>query len=251
MARRAILFIDLLGVQKMWSVGGAPQVKARIKEYNDFIVKQLTYLPHDLHRDGEYTAIISGDGVSVSCQDYDQAIGIGIHIFTQAFYYSDKASTPFWLRGAISKWSNQRLTMNTVPLRAKEIDVGTHYVIEDEFLTVMALEKSGFKGMRLLVDTRLLENQGRNYKRQWDDFAKPLGIVTKLKEFEYYKDKDYADILWMADDKDRFSQLKGIMASRFKRSSKDSDEFSQAAWTRATFDQVETLIYTCKQKSKK
>ena len=50
----------------------------------------------------------------------------------------------------------------------------------------------------------------------------------------------------MADDEERYEHLKGIMAKRFKNSTGDSDEFVQAAWTRATFDQVDSLIWGCR-----
>jgi hypothetical protein len=116
MVKKAILFIDLLGVQKMWRHGGAQAVKARIEAFNDFVTSQASFLPHELHREGEYTVVLSGDSASILCQDVEQAIGIGTHFFVQAFYQTkDMKSDPFWLRGAISQWHNQYLTLNSVP----------------------------------------------------------------------------------------------------------------------------------------
>lgn len=244
MARVAVLYVDLLGVQKMWQHGGAERVKQRIAEFNDFIIEQLDFLPSHLHRDGEYTVILSGDSAAVTCQGFDQAIGIGIHLFTQAFYASDRVSTPFWFRGAISRWANQYLTVNTVPVRAKGLQVGTQYLMEDDLLRVLALEKSGFRGMRLIVDTTLLPDMAREIRRSWQSFHRPLGLVTRLTECNYPA-AQFADVLWMADDETRYGHLKGIMAKRFKMSTRDPDELTQAAWTRATFDQVDTLVWTC------
>ena len=248
MARVAILYIDLLGVQKMWQAGGAPAVKSRIQKFNEFILKQLEWLPGPLHRQGEYTVILSGDGVAITCQDFDQAIGIGTHLFTQAFYATDKVASPFWLRGAISRWSNQYLAINTVPVHAKNLQVGSQYLMEDDFLAALALEKSGFKGMRLIISSTLLPNRGHDHQRHWKGFKRPLGIIARLDECTYPPGEEYADVLWMADDEQRFEHLRGILAKRFKRSTHDPDEFAQAAWTRATFDQVETLIWICRNR---
>jgi hypothetical protein len=191
--------------------------------------------------------ILSGDSVAITCQDFEQAIGIGIHLFTQAFY--GHRASPFWLRGAIASWSNQTLAVNTVPIRAKALQVGTQYVSEDDYLAVLALEKSGFKGMRLIVDTGLLANGGRHLTRNWSRFQHPLRIVARLEDCTYPAGPNFADILWMADDEGRFGHLSGIMAQRFKASAHDPEEFVQSAWTRATFDQVETLVWACRQRT--
>jgi len=246
MANTAILFVDLLGVQKMWVEGGADAVKARINEFNSFVVKQLEFLPADLHKEGEYTAILAADGVSIMCQDFDQAIGIGSHLYVQAFYDTDKRPQPFWLRGAIGKWHNQYLPMNTQPIEAKGLQIGTQYINEDDFLEVLALEKSGFRGMRLIVDKKALVSGGRAYQRNWASCRKTLGYVATLKECTYPPGGDFADVLWMTKSEDQYGQLRGIMAHRFKTCTQNELEFSQAAWTRSVFDQVDSIIVGCK-----
>ena len=246
MASNAILFIDLLGVQKMWVENGAPAVKSRIEEFNNFILDQLNWLPGALHRDGDYRVILSGDSASIVCQDFDQAIGIGVHFFTSAFF-AKNVSKALWLRGAIERWHNQYLTFNNSPIKAKGIDIGTQYVNEDDYLRVLALEKSGFKGMRLVVDRGILPNFGMHHRVEWKDFVKPLYVVTNLKGLTYPRGDGYMDVLWMAaHDAEKFEMLKGIMAQRFKYSTSDPDEFTQASWTRAAFDQVDTLIWQCR-----
>jgi hypothetical protein len=230
----------------MWAGDGASGVKKRIQEFNEFAIEQINYLPGVLHREGEYTVILSGDSVCVMCQDFDQAIGIGCHLMVQAFYDTNKRSQPFWLRGAISSWRNQYLTLNTQPIQAKGIQIGTQYAPEDDYLAVLALEKSGFRGMRLVVDRSILPENGWGFQRQWEGFKKSLGYVTQLKECTYPAGGDYADVLWMMDTEERYNHLKGIMAHRFKTSTRDQDEFVQASWTRAVFDQVDSLIWGCR-----
>lgn len=246
MANKAVLYIDLLGVQNIWKAGGAEAVHDRIEEFNAFIQEQLNYLPSAIHREGEYTVILTADSVSIMCQEYDQAIGIGTHLFTQAFYATDKVSSPFWLRGAIACWKNQYFPFNTVPISSKGLQIGTRYMLEHDFLSVLALEKSGFRGMRLIIDKRLLPCNGQSFNVEWLDFKQPLITVTRLNECNYPKGEGYADVLWMAQGEKQYSNLKNIMASRFKKSTADPDEFVQAAWTRATFDQVDTLVWACR-----
>jgi hypothetical protein len=248
MANKAIVFIDLLGVQKMWRQGGAQAVKGRIEEFNQFVNEQVNYLPRELHREGEYTIILAGDSASILCQDFEQAIGIGVHLFVQAFYATNRMPNPFWLRGAISLWHNQYLTLNSSPLHAKGLQIGTKYVMEDDYLTALALEKSGFRGMRLVVDRGLLVDGGRGYQRDWQNLQRPLGYVTRLRQCTYPAGEQYADVLWMTESSEKYSQLKGIMASRYKQSTRDTDEFTQASWTRVTFDQVESLVWMCSQR---
>lgn len=249
MSKKAILFIDLLGVQKMWKYGGANSVKQRIEQFNDFIIDQTNYLPSTVHRDAEYTLLLSGDSVSIMCQDYQQAIEMGIHFFQQAYYSTGRYGEALWLRGAISKWGNQYFPFNTEPIQSKEIQVGTKYVLEDDYLGVLALEKSGFKGMRLIIDKSLLSCYGRSFSRKWDGFHQDLGIVATLRECTYPKDGEFADVIWMAGDtEERYQHLKGIMSSRYKKSVNDPDEFAQASWTRLVFDQVDSIIWSCKNR---
>jgi hypothetical protein len=245
MAKRAILYIDLLGVQKLWASGGADEVRHRLVEFNEFITDQITFLSADLHREGDYTVVLAGDSVSVICEDFRQAIGIGTHLFTQAFYDTKKRDRPLWFRGAIGGWHNQYLTVNTKPITARGIHVGTQYQMENDYLGVLALEKSGFKGMRLLVSRRVIDDRDPEYQRDWPcpDSENSLGIVTRLHECTYPED-EYADVLWMADAEQHYRNLKKIMASRFKKATFDPDELVQAAWTRAVFDQVDSLIWS-------
>lgn len=246
MAKRAILYIDLLGVQKKWSDGGARAVKNRITEFHEFVLHQFNYLPSDLHRDGDYTVLLSGDSVSVLCIDPEQAVGIGSHLFMQAFYATNRTSQPFWLRGAISAWNNQNLTVNSERVQAKEMNIGTAYVSEDDYLAVLALEKSGFKGMRLILSRDLLRHSTSDFSRDWPSADRPLFYVSRLRECNYPTGEEYADVLWMTETEDRYNDLKNIMASRFKKCTGNNDEFLQASWTRVVFDQVDTLIWFCR-----
>ncbi|WP_457674019.1 hypothetical protein [Thiolapillus sp.] len=249
MSKNAILFIDLLGVQKMWKQGGANAVKERIEQFNEFIVEQTNYLPSSVHRDAEYTLLLSGDSASFMCQDYQQAIEMGIHFFQQAFYATGRYGKALWLRGAISQWGNQYFPFNTEPIQSKDIQVGTKYVLEDDYLGVLALEKSGFRGMRLIIDKALLSCFGRSFTRRWEGFHSDIGIVTTLRECTYPREGDFADIIWMAGaTQERYDHLKGIMSSRFKGSVHDVDEFAQASWTRVVFDQVDSIIWSCKNR---
>jgi len=250
-ARKAIAHIDLLGVRKLWKEGGVSSVRNRINEFSELITQQLAYLPSEVHRDNEYTIILSGDSASIICQDAGQAIGIVSHLFMQAFYATDRVTRPLWLRGSISHWHNQRLPTNSGPISANNVQVGTRYKFEEDFLRAIALEKSGFRGMRLIVDRALAQPAIEQFQAHWDDFTRPLKRIITLEEFEYPQGGPYCDVLWMIGNEEQYNTLKGIMASRFKKCTADPDEFAQAAWTRAVFDQVDSLIWMCRQQDRR
>ncbi|MCW5898590.1 MAG: OST-HTH/LOTUS domain-containing protein [Flavobacteriales bacterium] len=244
--KRAVLFVDVLGVQKMWRSGGAVAVKERIEEFNTFVTKQLPYLPDYVHRDAEFTVMLGGDSVAILCQDVVQAVEIGIHLFEQAFYSSASTRFPFWLRGAISEWNNQYSPISAAPIFSKGVQVGKVETMEDDYLRVLALEKSGYRGMRIIIERGLGRQANEEFTRLWSDFKRPLYLITQLREMVYPPGGEYSDVLWMANDELKYGHFKGIMAQRFKASVKDSDEMMQAAWTRATFDMVDSLVWSCK-----
>lgn len=243
MAKRAILHVDLLGVQRMWMRGGAIAVKRRIEDFSDFVMQQIEWLPKDLHREGEYTVILAGDSVAVLCQDAEQAVGIGAHLFRQAFYHTNEWDAAFWLRGSVGIWSNQALTINTVALQAKGMFVGTRYVMDDQYLAAVALEKSGFRGMRLIIDRSLLRNIDEAPTAAWAGFKRPLRLVTRLRDCTYPSGFDYGDVLWMATDEKRFMDLKFRMSQRLMRAAADQDELVQAAFTRVIFEHAASLAW--------
>ena len=137
--------------------------------------------------------------------------------------------------------------MNSEMISANGVSVGTRYTFEEDFLRAIALEKSGFRGMRLIVDKNLVQPVMEEFQAHWDNFTRPLKLITTLEEFEYPQGGPYCDVLWMIGEERQYDVLKGIMASRFKRCTADPDEFAQAAWTRAVFDQVDSLIWGCKK----
>ena len=244
--KRAVLFIDVLGVQKMWKSGGAEAVRDRIDEFHRFVSTQLTYLPDSVHRDAEYSVIVSGDSVAIMCQDVQQAAEIGIHLFGQAFYATAGARFPFWLRGAISKWSNQGSPINTTPVFSKGVRVGSAESMEQDYLKVLALEKSGYKGMRLIVEKELSREASATCQASWNDFKRPLPLIASLKGMSYPEGTEYCDVLWMAAHELSYGHFKGIMTERYMTSFRDTDEMVQAGWTRAIFDLVDSFVWSCR-----
>jgi len=101
--------------------------------------------------------------------------------------------------------------------------------------------------MRLIVERGFAQPAVEGSHRRWEDFTRDLRCITSLEEFEYPPGGTYCDVLWMVDTEERFKHLKQIMASRFKKCTADPDEFAQAGWTRAMFDQVDSLVWMCRQ----
>ena len=152
MARCGFVYIDLLGVQKMWQLGGANAVKSNDPRICELIKEQLTYLPQQSFRDGDFTIMTLSDSVAITCQDLIKPSESQATCLNNASIIPTEVRLRFGLRGVISSWHNQNMVFNTESIQLREISVGTEYKLEDDYLQAIALEKSGFKGMRLIID---------------------------------------------------------------------------------------------------
>lgn len=249
MAKRAVLFVDLLGVQKMWSGGGVNAVTKRIDEFNVFMLRTFETLPQELSRDHEFSISMSGDSFAVPCQDFEQAIRIGRYLFQQAFYDSDKRPQPFWIRGVVSSWNNESDTFDKRDIQVGGMSIGAHYVNHPSYMRALAMEKSGFKGMRLVIEPVLLGDAKSQYHSVWPEMKCEIFLISRLANAIYPAKSTYEDILWMAFDEGDYKVLAGIMQKRFRRSSRDTDELLQAAATRLVFDEVSAITHALEKDS--
>jgi hypothetical protein len=150
-----LLFIDLLGVRAKWLRGGRPAAELAFKDFRNLIAAGLR------GRTAAEVAVglIETDAAAITCTDVRIALDIGKRLYQMAFDQTrTNRNKHYWLRGAIVPRVTDlplRKTGNfTVPLNQVEL---THY--EPELFDAVAIEKSGIKGMRLLVDKTLLMPQ--------------------------------------------------------------------------------------------
>jgi hypothetical protein len=250
-----LLFVDLLGVRAQWNKGGRAVAEAVFKDFRNLIAASLKGRSNIEVSVG----VIETDAAAITCTDVRIALEIAGKMYRMAF---DQARTSpsrhYWLRGVIvSRISDlplRKVGQFSKPLQQVEL---THY--EPELFD--AIEKSGIKGMRLLVDKSLITTQVAR------DFRIPIGTLSfipfkNLKQSYYppqVKDK-YLDFLWMLSaDADERKLFERTMSSRLRIAATDHEEFLQAAATQvmffeaaAMFGSIETrLEYQLKRRARK
>lgn len=107
-------------------------------------------------------------------------------------------------------------------------------------LDAISVERSGFKGMRILVADPLITEPLRTAARI------PIGgrYLIPLKRLDHsdYRVQGFQDWLWMlVPDEEAWSRTLRQMAARLRWAAKDSDEFVQAAATQVVFHECEAI----------
>jgi hypothetical protein len=156
--------------------------------------------------------------------------------------------------------------LSNLPLRAtrtfhkplEQVEIA-HY--EPELFDAVAIEKSGIKGMRLLVDKTLLAPAIVNeYRVRIGELS---FIPFKRLRNSYYPRNiadTHIDYLWMVrEDHDARSAMDILMGSRLRIAASDPEEFLQAAATQVVFHESAAMIgsiesrltYQAKRKARK
>ena len=251
----ALLFVDLLGVRARWARGGRPAAETTFKDFRNLIAASLKGLTSAEVSVG----LIETDAAAITCKDAGTALDIGRRMYRMVFDQTrTNPSRHYWLRGVIvprvSDLPLRKVGNFAQPLQQVEL---THY--EPELFDAIAIEKSGVKGMRLLIDKSLVTTQLTK------EFRIPIGSLSfipfKTLKSSYYpphvKDS-HLDFLWMqSGDLDERKQFERTMASRLRIAATDQEEFLQAAATQvmffeaaAMFGSIETRLEYQQKKTK-
>ncbi|MEM9380479.1 MAG: hypothetical protein AAGB93_11070, partial [Planctomycetota bacterium] len=106
-------------------------------------------------------------------------------------------------------------------------------------LDAIAVERSGFKGMRVLIDDRLVDRALKDHFKIATKTA-PLIPFRKLGHSGYPESVagGFQDFFWMAAPPDEWEVLAKQMAKRLRWAAKDSEEFVHAAATQVVYHEV-------------
>lgn len=235
-----ILFIDMLGVRSRWHKGGREAAEAAFQAFRNLVAFSL--------KGSEAAAVPSGivetDAAALTCSSTEIALDIGKRLYRATFEQTARNfDNRFWLRGAIVPRTSAR------PLRT-----GTHFgaalsqveivLYDQELLDAIQVEKSGIKGMRLVVDKTLVTPE-LNRKLAIHVGALNFIPIKRLRNSSYPgKVADgYLDYFWMASgNEDESTRLDRLMALRLRHAAKDAEEFAQAAATQVLFHECAAII---------
>ena len=142
-----LLFIDMMGVRYRWLTEGRKGVQHAFKVFSQLIRKALA----EQTRDSVVAGGVESDPAALICTDLSTASKIAKGVFWSAFLSARTPSDPrIWLRGVIVpagedvdlRW-NEPLTHGQ-----PEVMVAKY---SSSLLDAIAVEKCGFKGMRVLL----------------------------------------------------------------------------------------------------
>jgi hypothetical protein len=129
---------------------------------------------------------------------------------------------------------------HTRPCDAKQLSI---FVYSHELLDAVSVEKSGFKGMRLLIRDSLVTEELK------EDFAISFGrskmySLRRLRHSSYPSHGDgLQDYLWPAvPEPGTWKEKQMTMSRRLRDSNSDPEEFAQAAATQVVFHEVAALL---------
>jgi hypothetical protein len=233
-----ILFVDLLGARSRWQRGGIDTALTAFDHFTRFMIAAAK---------PDLTAVVDGaietDAAAFVCSDLNFALSIAQRAFMRAFDTPKGDQTErLWIRGAIVPAGEGALrTERSAYGDAGNVKIFTY---SREFFDAVSVEKSGFRGMRLLVRGSLLTPSARK------TIAIPVGNrflvpVKRLRHSTYPRGpaEDLQDFLWMASSEPAdWERAQRRMSSRFRDSTGDQEEFAQAAATQVLFHEATAIF---------
>jgi hypothetical protein len=235
-----ILFVDLLGSRARWRRGG---VEASVAAFNHFTSFMIAAAKPDLEfvLDGA----IETDAAAFVCSEPEVAFRIARRAYLRAFETPRGAVRErVWLRGAV-------VPAGETPLRTERPAWGAAsrvkiFTYGQEFFDAVSVEKSGFRGMRLLVRGNIVTAR---LKRE---MALPIGSrwlipFRRLRHSVYAagSGEDLQDFLWMSTNETaEWHRLELIMSSRLRDCTQDQEEFAQAAATQVLFHEASAIYHS-------
>ncbi|MFI5395374.1 MAG: hypothetical protein ACHQ9S_07565 [Candidatus Binatia bacterium] len=231
-----LLFVDMLGVNSRWRLSGRDGAELAFRQFRALVNGAIA---KTTERDS-IRGSIESDAVAIVSESCSLAVKIGLRLFRDAFLSPvQDGGHRFWLRGVIVPWSGGEFIRRTVP----GVESPTHGLDIVEYspalLDAIATERSGFKGMRLLIHRELVTPELRTTCSVSVGQKKvPLFMQLRLSQYPERIDRLFADVLWMAaDNESDWEGMKTLLSRRLSRSTKENEEFLHAAATQVVFNE--------------
>lgn len=231
----ALLFIDLLGTKSKWLRDGLPGVQAAFAAFRACVRTGLQAVAVNQILGGG----IESDSAAIVCPDAGTAVAIGQAAFQHAFAANPRGDR-MWLRGVVTASDPALANVRPdAPLAAPYNSV-SNFEYSEPLLTAISVERSGFKGMRLLVANELITNALRR------QFGVPMAVRTLLpfrklthSVYPVRIADQYQDFLWMTACEDaQWDRNRRAMENRLRYAAADAEEVIQAAATQIAFHEV-------------
>lgn len=226
--KHSLLFFDVLGIKALWQQRGVDRVKRRYRFLDTIVTQSLEFLSSKT-RIGLIDGEIDSDSVALVFKRPADAVLAGIAIWLRAFERNERANedAKLYLRGVIVGTEPNAILRQ--PVRIKKFSVRrTDY--SNTLLDAIAIEKSGFKGMRLLIEESIFsdaeeqsvrsrresvyQHQGRNVE-QW-----PITVDLGRNSYPGVRRK-FVDVAWPVGSQKRMSSRTTRLEARRDGASKE------------------------------
>ncbi|MBN2162581.1 MAG: hypothetical protein JW713_06530 [Pontiellaceae bacterium] len=197
---------------------------------------------------------IETDSAMLVCDSATTALSIARRLYQWSFQNARMPSAKrLWLRGSVVPYDDSSFIRHEAVANEPLSNVKV-YTYSAASLDAISVEKSGFKGMRLLVRAEVLDNETRKNIRipLLDGYS--LVPVRRLRHIGYpmILEGELLDYLWMATGDEADWQDTSIhMTSRLRHSAKDSEEFAQAAATQVLFHECAAITQSVRSRAKR
>jgi hypothetical protein len=235
----ALLYLDLLGVRSRWHKGGKDGVKKFVEKFRVLVRDAIVDAKGEKLRGG-----LEADSLAIVCPTVEVALDISRKVYRTAFLAATKQSEDrLWIRGVVTQ-CDINASLRTVATMKSLADV-KDYQYGDALLDAIAVERSGVKGMRILIDNAFVNDKLRAAYRI--SIGQRFLIPFKKLHNSAYPPrvgKGYQDYLWMASSDKDSDDLSVRMEQRLRWSSNEAEEFIQAAATMVLFGECRAIRYS-------
>lgn len=232
------LFMDLLGVRARWKSGGRIAAEAAFDQFRTSVSHGIGEVDASSVEKG----VIESDSAFLICDSLRTALQIGQGTYLHAFR-SPAHESRMWIRGVIMPGPDgtELVTSSHLKKTLPQVEVIKY---QSQILDVIAAEKSGFRGMRLLVGGG--EGVGHNARKRLTPLRigdRSLRPFLKIKTPLYPEPlADYLDFLWMATENDKENDVISTrMFHRLRWAASNPEELSHAAITQVVFNHWDSL----------
>ena len=241
-----ILFVDLLGVRSRWHAGGRIDAERAFATLRMLVVASL----REASRSHPISGGIETDATTLVFASVAEAMDVGTTLYRMAFATGQSARDErLWLRGAIVPFGPHESLRAERGLPAPYGALKYHHYA-GSLLDAIAIEKSGIKGMRLIIDASLVTD------RVSKQFRIPISTrylipFRRLSHSPYPPqiEDGYRDVLWMASGDDlEWAALKQRMATRLRYSAHNPEELLQAAATQVVFHECNAMWHALRRR---
>lgn len=236
---QVILFVDLLGARRKWQEGGVERATKAFTSFSRLVIAAF--------RSISATSIVRGgvetDSAMFIFDSAVSALNAARELYKIAFQKNiEKSGKRLWLRGSlVLDGDNEFIRKETSGQR--ELSNVKFVSYSKQALDAISIEKSGFKGMRLLIRKNVIDESLRESMKISCDthFFQPL---RKLRHSSYPQESksEFVDYLWMAEkNENEWNEMVLCMMDRMRYAAKFPEEFAQAASTQVVFHECAAL----------